>query len=413
MVELAMGSHEGLRYAARQPILNHNEKVCGYELLFRDGPEAYFSICDSDAATKSIFDTATLLGLDVLCGGQCAFINCTREILLKDYVTLLPPEKVVVEILGTVPPDEQVRAACGRLKRSGYRIALDTFATSDARESLTDFADMIKVDWTSTSFDEGVCMVKRYKNQRRSMIATKVETREEFAAATKAGFSHFQGYFFRKPETMQARELPADKVIYLQLLKAVSQPEADLQEVEKILKQEVSLCYRLLRYLNSAAFGLQNELSSVRQAIAILGEREVRRWVRLIGVLCAGQNKPSELVVSALIRARFGELLGAEVKHGGSELFLVGLLSLMDVILDVPMYVVVEGIPLQQDIRSVLLGQASSLTPVHQLVLAQENGEWQTVARLSAQLCLSDDFVTQSYWDSLRWVRQLPGQLKE
>jgi len=396
-------------YAARQPILTEDEKVFGYELLFRDGTEDYFSSSDPDAATRSVLDTSTLLGLDILCDSRCAFINCTREILLKDYVTLLPPEQLVVEVLETVPPDEEVRAACHRLKRAGYRIALDDFTVKDPRESLTDLADIIKVDMRNTSAVDSAAMVKRYRTPHRLMLAEKVETRQEFLAAKAAGFSYFQGYFFRKPERMQAREIPANRAIYLQLLQAISRPELDAQEMEQTIKMEASLTYRLLRYLNSATFGFRSEIQSVRHALTILGEHELRRWVHLVATLGAANDRPSDLVLSALVRARFSELLGGKIPHGSSDLFLVGLLSLMDAILEVPMYVVVDGIALDREARAVLMGKNSSLAPVYQLMLAQEEAEWQKVASLSAQLDLPDDFVAMSHWSAMQWAHQITG----
>src|SRR5271169_2300384 len=299
----------GTQFVARQPILTTDEKVFGYELLFRDGVEDFFRHPDRDAASRSTLNTSVLLGLDVLCDGRRAFVNCTRDILLKDYVTLLPSGQTVVEILESVPPDDLVIAACHRLKESGYAIALDDFGINDPREALTDVADIIKVDLRETSAADAAAMVKRYGPWRCRMLAEKVETREEFVAAKKAGFLYFQGYFFRRPEMLTAHEIPANRLNYLRMLTAVSQAELDVREIENLVKGEASLCYRLLRYLNSAAFGFAKEIDSVRHALAILGEREVRRWIRLVATLGAGQGKTTELVLSAMVRARFCELL--------------------------------------------------------------------------------------------------------
>ena len=266
-----------LRYVARQPILGLDEKVYGYELLFRDGVEDYFRNPDSEAASRGTLDTSLLMGVDVLCDGRRAFINCTRDVLLKDYVTLLSPQQAAVEILETVPVDDLVVAACQRLKDAGYVIALDDFSVSDPREPLTGMADIIKVDLRATSVEECAAMVKKYTPKRCKMLAEKVETQEEFAVAKKAGFFYFQGYFFRRPELLQAREIPANRVNYLRLLQALSRPELEPRELEDAIKGEASLCYRLLRYLNSAAFGFRTEIKSIRHALAILGEREVRR----------------------------------------------------------------------------------------------------------------------------------------
>jgi c-di-GMP-related signal transduction protein len=397
----------GTQFVARQPILTTDEKVFGYELLFRDGVEDFFRHTDADEASRSTLNTAMLLGLDVLCDGRRAFVNCTRDILLKDYITLLPSEQAVVEVLESVPADDLVVAACRRLKEAGYTIALDDFAVNDPREALTDVADIIKVDLRDTSAVDAAAMVKRYGPWRCRMLAEKVETREEFLAAKKAGFLYFQGYFFRRPEILTAHEIPANRVNYLRMLTAVSKPELDVREIENVVKGEASLCYRLLRYLNSAAFGFANEIHSVRHALAILGEREVRRWIRLVATLGAGQGKSSELVLSALVRARFCELLSPKIPHGDSDLFLMGLLSLMDVILELPMSQVLDNVPIEQETKSVLLGGASRLRPFYQLMLAQESGEWKTASELTAQLHLSESEVAECHWQAMQWARQV------
>lgn len=397
----------GTHFVARQPILTTDEKVFGYELLFRDGIEDFFRSPDSDAASRSTLNSSMLLGLDVLCDGRRAFVNCTREILLKDYVTLLPAGQTVVEILETVPADDLVVAACRRLKEAGYMIALDDFALGDPREPLTDLADIIKVDLRATSSDDAAAMVQRYGPWRCRLLAEKVETREEFMASKKAGFLYFQGYFFRRPEILTAHEIPANRLNYLRMLTAVSQPELDVRHLENLVKGEASLCYRLLRYLNSAAFGFASEIHSVRHALSILGEREVRRWIRLVASLGAGQDKSSDLVLAALVRARFCELLSPKIQHGDSDLFLMGMLSLMDTILEIPMRQVLDNVPIDQECKAVLLGATSRLRPFYQLMLAQESGEWAAVRELSTQIQLSEGDVSAAYWQAMQWARQV------
>ena len=397
------------RFVARQPILTKDEKVFGYELLFRDGVESYFCPEDAEAASRSTLDSSMLMGLDVLCDGRRAFINCTRDMLLKDYVTLLPSSQTVVEILESVPPDDLVMAACHRLKEAGYMIALDDFSMNDARESMTDVADILKIDVRATTPEERALMVKRYGPWRCRMLAEKVETREEFAAAQKSGFVYFQGYFFRHPETLRTHDISGNRLNYVRMLQVVSKPELDPREIENAIKGEASLCYRLLRYLNSAVFGFASEIHSVRHALSLLGEREVRRWVRLVVTLAAGQNKSSELVLSALVRARFCELLSSKIQHGESDLFLLGLLSLMDSILEIPMSEVLDNVPIDQETKSVLLGGSSRLRPLYQLLLSQEAGDWQHSAKLAKSLDLRESDVAEIYWQAMQWARQVSG----
>lgn len=397
----------GSHFVARQPILTADEKVFGYELLFRDGIEDFFQCSDADAASRNTLNASMLLGLNALCDGRRAFVNCTRDILLKDYITLLPSSQTVVEVLETVPADDLVVAACRRLKETGYMIALDDFAWNDPREVLTDLADIIKVDLAATSAVDAAAMVKRYGAWRCRMLAEKVETPDEFVAAKKAGFLYFQGYFFQRPEIIAAHEIPANRLNYLRMLTAVSQSELDIREIENLIKAEASLCYRLLRYLNSAAFGLGAEIQSVRHALSVMGEREVRRWIRLVATLGAGQGATSDLVLATLVRARFCELLSPRIQHGDSDLFLMGMLSLMHTILQLPMSQVLDSVPIDQQSKAVLLGDASRLRPFYQLMLARESGDWKAVKELATELHLSENEVDESYWQATLWARQV------
>jgi EAL and modified HD-GYP domain-containing signal transduction protein len=194
---------------------------------------------------------------------------------------------------------------------------------------------------------------------------------------------------------------------YLRLLRAVSQQDMDVRELETIIKQEASVCYRLLRYLNSAAFGINNEVHSVRHALTLLGEREVRRWVRLVATLNVGEKRSSELVLSAMVRARFCELLSPKVHHGESDLFLMGLLSMIDTILEIPMGRVLETISVDHETKAALLGAPGQLRPLYDLMLARESGDWASTAQRSRELGLAESEVAEAFWQSMQWARQI------
>jgi c-di-GMP-related signal transduction protein len=366
-----------LRYVARRPIFDRNEKVFGYELLFRDGIENVFQGGDSDAASRSTLDSSLLVGLDVLCDGRRAFVNCTRDTLIRSLIMLLPSHCTLVEILETVPVDDEVVAACQRLKEAGYLIALDDYVSDDPREPLAEMADILKVDLKLTTLDQRAALVKRHGPWRCRMLAEKVETHSEFVAARDQGFVYFQGYFLHRPEMVATLDVPANRINYVRMLQAVSQADLDVLAIEKLIKTEASICYRLLRYMNSARFGLKNEIHSVRHALAILGDREVRRWVRLIAIVGAGQDKTSDLVLCVLVRARFGESLAPHVQHGEPDLFLLGLLSMLDVMLAMPMSEILRKIPLDSESKAVLQGKPSPLRPIYQRTLAHESGDWE------------------------------------
>jgi len=402
-----------LRYVARQPILDRGEKIFGYELLFRDGLVNAFSGGDTNEASRATLDRSLLIGLDVLCDGRRAFVNCTKDTLVKGLVTLLPPTSTVVEILESVPPDPDVIAAVQELKQAGYMIALDDFVANDKREALTEMADIIKVEMPQTTMEQQAAMVKRYGPWRCRMLAEKIETHGDFIRARDQGFVYFQGYFFRRPEMMSTRDMPANRLHYLRMLQEVSRPELDIKELEKVIKAEGSVCYRLLRYLNSSRFAFKSEIHSVRHALSMLGEREVRHWVRLVAAVGAGQDKTSDLMLSALVRGRFAELLAPRVQHGESDLFLLGLLSLIDALLEMPMAEVLEKISLDRSTKAVLLGKPSGLRPIYQLMLAHESGEWQAAAELSTHLHLPAEDVAGLYWQAQQWAREVSAGLSD
>jgi len=398
----------GQRFVARQAILDRSQKVIGYELFFRNGIEDRFIAADLELAARSTLDTSLLLGLNVLCPNTRAFLNCTRDVLLKDLVTLLPPDRVVVEILETVEPEDRVIAACERLKAAGYMIALDDFMPNDPRIPLCKFADIIKIDVRMTRPEERAGMLRRLKTTKAKMLAEKVETSQEFVQARSLGFAYFQGFFFCKPELVIGREVPASQIRLLRLLEMVCRPEIDLRALENMLKQEASLCYRLLRYLNSPVFGFALEVKSVRHAMAILGERELRRWIRLVVTVGAAEQRCSELVLMGMARARFCELLSPRLASN-QDLFLMGLLSIMDAILEIEMGTLLEQIPVDHEIKAALLGQTSSLRPLYQLMLAQESGEWEHVTELALRLKLTEQGVDDIWWQALTWAQEVTG----
>ena len=397
----------GQRFVARQPIFDASERVFGYELLFRHGFEECFQ-ADPEEAARSTLDSSLLFGLNVLCDDRRAFVNCTRDVLVHDLITLLPAQQTVVEVLETVPPDDRVIAACQRLKNSGYVIALDDFAPDDPREVLCNIADIVKIDLRATTSQQRSAMLDKYSSLKCQMLAEKVETQQEFRESRSLGFVYFQGFFFRRPELMRGRDVPASRMHYLRLLELVCRPELDLRELEKLVKQDAAICYRFLRYLNSPLFGFAGEIRSVRHAMAILGENELRRWIRLVVTLGAAEQKCSELVLTVLTRARFCELMSRRLRCE-SDLFLLGLLSLMDVILEISRDRLLQQVPIDREIKSALCGRPGRLLPVYQMMLAEEAGEWDQASSLAKQLHLSDEDTAAQWWLAVHWAQQVTG----
>jgi EAL and modified HD-GYP domain-containing signal transduction protein len=408
MVDISTDSEERpVRYAARQPILALDETVIGYKLLFRTNVVDHFSSGDNNRTSRTAIDASALLGLNALCDNRLAFIGCSRDVLLDNSLTSLPADNVVAEIPADLVPDEPVQDALRSLKEAGFQIALNDFAHNDPREALIPFADFLKVDIKSCSWEEIERITTSHNGHDLGLVAEKVETWDDFDHTRRIGFHYFQGFFFRRPETMRTRVAKAHQATYLRLLRAVSRPELDWAEVEDLIKRDPAIYFRLMRYINSPLIGLRNEVRSVGQALTLLGENELRRWCRMAGVFAMSHNRPSDLMLSAMVRGRFSELLGAHFDHGDTDLFLLGLLSLMDAILEIPMGVILEGLPLDDASRELLLENSGPLLSLFTLVWAIERGAWGPVVRLCHKLGLSEEMVAESYSSAMQWAQAI------
>ena len=398
-----------MKYLARQPILNRARELFAYELLFRGSLQNSCDGLNLELASTSVLDTSFLIGFDKITAGHPMFINCPRDFLLRDYISLFPPKSVVVEILETVKPDQEVIEACRRLKQAGYSIALDDFVDSPDWAPLVALADIMKVDFRLTDHSEQQALVSRYAGKKIRMLAEKVETQEEFAAAMYMGYSLFQGYFFCRPEMMQHRTLPSFKLAYLELLRAATAPEFDVRDLALKIKHEPSLTFRLLRYLNSAAFGLRSEIHSVAHALSMLGDRELRKWIAVVSVGVLADGKPDELMTIPLIRGRFCELLAplAGMSGHASDLFLMGLLSVMDAILDKPLDSILAELPVRGEIKEALLAQRGSHWQLLEIAMAHERADWEKVSALVSETGINEENVSSLYVSAVDWSTDL------
>ncbi|HSS96897.1 MAG TPA: HDOD domain-containing protein, partial [Terriglobales bacterium] len=323
-----------------------------------------------------------------------------QEMLLQDVFLALPFDKIVIEIQPDIPLDRPMIEACERLHQKGYKIAIDKFSRGDDREQLLPFASVVKIDCESDHSQFALYKGKPYK-----LLAQNVESRSEFVDAKRFGFTLFQGNFFRQPEQMRIRQIPAGQTSRLRLLQAVSAPEIDFDLVEELIRHDASLCVRLLRYLNSPLLGFAAPVKSVRHAISLLGEKTLTQWIRTATALTLGQPKCSDLVLASLVRARFCELIAPNVEHGSADLFLVGMLSLIDAVLETPMEIVLEGLAFDPHAKAALLaiknGGGTRLSPICDLMIARDKGDWERVATYTAKLNLPLPFVNRTYVEAM------------
>lgn len=392
---------------ARQPIFNINLEIYGYELLYRGNSNNDLINSDPEAATSTVLVNAMILiGLEEITKGNLAFINFSHKMLVSDVMTFLPNKDIAIEILETVEPDEECLLACIKLKKAGYKIVLDDFVHSAKFDPLIKIADIIKVDFLLSSAVECEALPKRFKNRKDLIfLAEKVETYDQYSKAIEWGYSLFQGYFFCKPVILKTQDIQGNKLVYFQLLKELRNPFVSFDQLEQIIQSDVSLSYKILKYANSAFLGIRIKINSVRQALAMIGRKNMMRLITLLLLRGLGANKPSELIVTAIIRGRFAELIATHLALGDqiSTAFLVGMLSLVDALLDQSMDKFLSDIPLSDDIAAALRRQPSILTSILEMVIAYEGGNWNKYETNYRKLNLKSKDVKRMYIDAILW----------
>jgi len=394
-------------YVARQAILDARWQVFGYELLYRaDGGAANVSM--DLAAARVMTDAVLNVGLDTLTGGRPAFLNLTRSLLVSEAWSVLAPSAVVFELHQSIPVDDEVIAMCRQLHDAGYALALCDFTLDSDAEALLRYAKYVKVDILRQQ--RTYAATADYLQARGiKLIAEHVEDKASFEAACAAGYSLFQGHFFCQPKTCSAAPMPASRMAYVQLLSALNRPQLSLSEIEELIKHDVSLSYRVLRCINSAAYGLRREIRSIQEALVLLGVEPIRSWASVWCVAGLNTSGTFELVTTALVRARCCELLGEHLAKADEapELFLVGLCSLLDAMLGRPLEEAIGDLPLSARARSAVLGEDRNIERcVLDAVVAYENGLWDEAALATHGAGLTPALLAEAYAGALRWSRE-------
>ena len=365
-------------FIARQPIYDSQLSVIGYELLYRSGDMDRAVFDDGDLAScETIMNAFMHIGVDTLVGSTLAFINLPTQFIINPALTPMLREQSVLEILEDVEPTEEVIEGIKRLKSEGYRIALDDFEFQEKYIPFLELADYIKLEVNTRSEDELAEYLKIVSKYSAKVVAEKVETQELYNICKQLGFEYFQGFFFCHPQLVRHKHIPANKLVVLNLLCTLQNPDLDFDEFESILAQDITLTYKLMRYINSAAFPLRREVDSIKDAIVLLGIKNMRDWVTLIMMSKIIENKPDELIVTAMIRGKMCELLAEkyhpEIKH---QMFLVGLFSVLDALMDMPMVDLLDSIILSAPVKMALLDKTGPHGEIYQQVLLYEHSNW-------------------------------------
>jgi c-di-GMP phosphodiesterase len=389
-------------FVARQPIFDAAQELAGYELLFRGGNENVAVFSDHDEATSTVVVNAfTELGLDRVAGPHRAWINVSRDFVVREMAHALPPDRVVLELLEDQVVDDALLSSIDELRFSGFTVALDDFSWDEQRVPLLERVDYVKVELLGRERDAVKADVARLRAYPAAILAEKVETHEDYEFCAELGIGLFQGYFFCKPEVMSARGVAPNRLALLQLLAALQNPRIEFGRLETLIARDVALSYRLLRYINSAFFGLRCEVSSIGRALTLLGLDNLKRWSTLT-VFAGVDDKPRELIVTALVRARFCELAGSAFNcENPDRLFTLGLFSVVDALMDAPMEEVLRSIPFPPAMTEALVNGAGP------------KGEVLAAARECERGAFPSLQLARLHLDALDWATRAANELFE
>jgi EAL and modified HD-GYP domain-containing signal transduction protein len=391
-------------FVGRQPIYTQQLDVFAYELLFRSGETQHADVTDGNQATARVLvNTFLELGLDTLVGSKRAFINLTRDFLLQDYSQVFPADRVVLEVLENVAVDADVLAALRNFSAQGYIIALDDFFYQEHLRPLIELADIIKIDVLAsgrTTVAEHVKLLRQYDVQ---LLAEKVETQDDFIYYKTLGFEYFQGYFFCCPDVVKGQRSPTNRLVILELLAKLQSPQTTFRELEALISRDVSLSYKVLRAANAAIYTQAHKVDSIQQALQLVGLTAITNIVSLF-LLANIDDKPHELLITAMIRAKMCEQLAKLMQqHNSATFFTVGLLSVLDAFIDRPMPDILPTLPLADEIVEALLAHEGMLGATLRCVLAYEQGDWEVVQHLGCPR----DLLVKTYLEALMWATEM------
>jgi EAL and modified HD-GYP domain-containing signal transduction protein len=398
-------------FVGRQPIYRRNLELYAYELLFRGNNMNTADVKDGDKATSEVlYNTFVDIGLDQIVGKHRAFVNLTPRFIIGEYP--LPDnssKQMVLEVLEDVQPSPVIIDGLKDLVKRGYVIALDDFVYRPELKPLIELATIIKVDITQLSSAELADHVDILREYDVKLLAEKVETQDEFEFCKDLGFNFFQGYFFAKPNIVKGKQLPANKLSLLQLIAELNKGNASMQQMNEVISTDVTLVYRLLRMINSAAMGVEKHIDSVKEAIMLLGVESVKNWACML-TLSQVDDKPHELLVTALVRARMAEQLARRLGVDKTEsYFTAGMFSVLDAMMDQPLPALIQKLPLSDEVKNALMRGEGQIGTVIKCVLSYEKGRWDWVKRYAPNLDTDD--ILDSYINAVNIAREIAPKM--
>lgn len=394
-------------FLARQAIYNKSKDVIAYELLYRNSIQNRFDTAvDDSKATYEIMKNIVFVGFEVLTNNKTALINCSEEVLNSDVITILPNESIIIEILETVKANDSVIKRLSELKKKGYIFAIDDVVDFKSIEKFLKFVNYVKIDFMLTTRKSRKILVDKLRNYKVTLLAEKIETEEEYKEALNLGFKLFQGFYFSKPRIIKGKDIAIKSNTILFLMQELSKNDFDINVIENIMKSDVALMYKFMKFINSAKFGFKYQISDIKQAVAIVGQKQLQKWIFLFSFVDLGKDISSEYTNTVIIRARFCELIMEVIdKNKKSEAFIVGIFSEIAAIIEDNIKNVICDLPIKIEIKDALLGKDNLLFKILNLALAYEKVDIEKIDMLCDDLRINNKILGELYLLSIKWVK--------
>lgn len=397
-------------YIGRQAIFNRKMEVYAYELLFRSGESNSADFNDPDLATTQVMLNSIIeMGLNNIINRSKAFINITRNFVLGNYPILLPPDRTVIEIPEAVATDQEFLTGLSGLREAGYTIALDKAMDISRIKPFKNIVSLVKLDLTQIDPVALPGIIHSVTSLGFHVIAEKVETMEEFKLCHNLGAEYFQGYFLCKPTIIHSNKMDSSRLVVMRTIAMIQDPKTTFSELEQIISQDISLCYKLLRLTNSGYYSFISEVKSIRQAFSLIGMDTIRGWLSML-LMTNLNDKPEELTNIALIRAHMAEMLAKIYKHPKPEVcYFVGLFSVLDALVDQPMEQVVQELHLSIPVTNALLYYEGVPGYILNMVIDYERGEWSNLKYPDILV----EMISKVYFESIKWTNIISQEIHE
>lgn len=401
-------------YVGRQPIFDRKGNIYGYELLYRNSPKNSFPVgTDPEKATiELLVNTFLNIGIDRLVGKRKSFINFSIETIKQGLAEQLDPRFVIIELLENTEITEELLMILRRLRKKGFKIALDDFSNKHEHSLLPELfetVNIIKVDFFHTDAPGRrriELLTKKYRHL--TLLAEKIETKEQFEEAKKHGYLLYQGYYFSHPQIVKGKEIQPNYLLHFYLLKEFNEEEPNIERISELFMHDISLSYKLLRYINSLTFNIPHEVKSITHAIMLMGLDEAKRWLRVLLLrelgVDSGRGREKSLIDRSLVRAKLMELIAKHKrKRNADEYFLAGLFSLIHKIMGGEKEEILQQLSLSNTILATLLGEETEITPYLQLAIAMESFEFSDVETYLDQIGITEKQLTKFVQEAHLW----------